>query len=64
MLRLRAAHREVKAQRATESPARGGHILHPQRVLLVEQIDAVTQPLDAVTQPLNAVTRPLVRVAA
>ncbi|WAC90254.1 CDP-alcohol phosphatidyltransferase family protein [Mycobacterium sp. Aquia_213] len=50
-LRLRAAHREVKAQR-------------PQHVVLVEHIDAVTQPINTITQPLNFVTQPLTGVAA
>ncbi|MCT7661122.1 CDP-alcohol phosphatidyltransferase family protein [Mycobacterium deserti] len=61
VLRLRAAHREVNAQRATA--ARRQRIT-PQRVVLIEQFDAVTQPLNAVTQPLNAITRPLTGVAA
>lgn len=48
VLRLRAAHREVK-ERAAQS----------QRVVLMEQLEAATRPLNTVTQPLNIATRPL-----
>jgi CDP-diacylglycerol--glycerol-3-phosphate 3-phosphatidyltransferase len=71
LLRLRAAHRELKAKKTQKTPAARERRAHPQRVVLVEQIDAVTQPFNAVTQPfnaatqpLNAVTQPLVGVAA
>lgn len=53
VLRLRAAHREVK-ERAEQS----------RRIVLMEQLEAVTRPLDIVTQPLDIATRPLAVAAA
>jgi CDP-diacylglycerol--glycerol-3-phosphate 3-phosphatidyltransferase len=49
VLRLRAAHRELKAQRAQIEAA--------ERAALIEQFDAITQPFTAAHQRFNAVTQ-------
>lgn len=79
-LRLRAAHRELKARRAQDALLREMEfdaITQPftaaqqrfnavtQRFSTVAQpYDAATQRFSAVTQPFNAVTRPMAEVAA
>ncbi|MBB2991673.1 CDP-diacylglycerol--glycerol-3-phosphate 3-phosphatidyltransferase [Mycolicibacterium iranicum] len=68
VLRLRAARRELAAQR-TARPATRPVRPQPARRVVAERLDAVTQPIDMVTQPLyalgrEAVTRPMVGAAA
>ncbi len=57
VLRLRAAHRELAAQRTAHAEAPQA-AARPQRVVLVEHFDAVTQPMNLATQPLNLATQP------
>jgi CDP-diacylglycerol--glycerol-3-phosphate 3-phosphatidyltransferase len=64
-LRLRAAHRELKAQRVQNSLRRDMPIEPTERVALFEQFEAITQPFTAahqrsiaVTQRFNAATQP------
>jgi CDP-diacylglycerol---glycerol-3-phosphate 3-phosphatidyltransferase len=57
VLRLRAAHRELKAQRAQEFLGRDMQIGPTGRVALCEQFDAITQPFTAAHQRFNAVTQ-------
>ncbi|WNG91915.1 CDP-alcohol phosphatidyltransferase family protein [Mycobacterium sp. ITM-2016-00318] len=57
VLRLRAAHRELKAQRAQELLGRDMQIEPTERVALFEQFDAITQPFTAAHQRFNAVTQ-------
>jgi CDP-diacylglycerol---glycerol-3-phosphate 3-phosphatidyltransferase len=57
VLRLRAAHRELKAQRAQELLGRDVQIEPTERVALFEQFDAITQPFTAAHQRFNAVTQ-------
>ena len=59
VLRLRAAHRELAAQRAAQIEASQALPRRSPGVVLVERVEAVTQPLNLVTQPLNLVTQPL-----
>jgi len=57
VLRLRAAHRELKAQRTQDSLGRDMQIEPTERVALFEQFDAITQPFTAAHHNLNAVTQ-------
>lgn len=59
VLRLRAARRELAAQRTARTAAPEALPQRAPRVVLVERVDAVTQPLNLVTQPLNLATQPL-----
>jgi CDP-diacylglycerol--glycerol-3-phosphate 3-phosphatidyltransferase len=56
VLRLRAAHRELKVHRAQELAVGDMQIEPAERVALFEQFDAITQPFTAAHQRFNAVT--------
>ncbi|WP_231994630.1 CDP-alcohol phosphatidyltransferase family protein [Mycobacterium sp. ACS4054] len=59
VLRLRAAHRELKARPAHETP-----VETTERLALFEQFDAITQPFIVTHQRFDAVTLPMAQVAA
>nr|WP_231977615.1 CDP-alcohol phosphatidyltransferase family protein [Mycobacterium sp. E2989] len=59
VLRLRAAHRELKTRRAHETP-----VETTERLALFEQFDAITQPFIVTHQRFDAVTLPMAQVAA
>ncbi|WP_231996222.1 CDP-alcohol phosphatidyltransferase family protein [Mycobacterium scrofulaceum] len=64
VLRLRAAHRELKAQRVPDFVPRDLQIEATVPVTLFERFDAITQPVAAADHLSNAVTLPMALVAA